>query len=197
VQNVVLGELVRRRGYGYQLQDRLREVLTDLFGFSDTAVYPALQALAQRGLIVEVDRVPSGRSERWSTQRIIYEATPAGEKHYRAWLSESSRKTPLREELHLKLIGAGPGELPLLLDALDAVEDDCCRRLAEIAARPLVDRHSGATGTGSLGAALVQDALVSHFQTTLEWVERSRSAISNVASTPARPARPQRRGPRR
>lgn len=196
MQNVVLGELMRRRGYGYQLHDRLRDVLGDVFGFSDTVVYPALQALAQRGLIVEVDRIPSRRDDHWANQRnprIIYEATPAGERHYREWIAAPTRKSPLREELHLKLIGAGPAELPLLLDALDSVEDDCCKRLAEIAARPLMERHPGGARSGALGSILVQDALVSHLQTTLEWVERSRAGISNLAASVARKPDPESR----
>lgn len=189
VQNVVLGELVRRRGYGYQLHDRLRELLTDVFGFSETAVYPALQALERRGLIIEVDRAPSRRDDRWSNPRIVYEATVAGERAYRAWIAQPTRKTPLREELHLKLIGAGPADVPAMLEALDDVEDDCCRRLADIAAHPLVERQPGGPASGAFGAVLVQDALVTHLQATLEWVERSRSALENLAATTERESR--------
>lgn len=187
MQNVVLGELVKRRGYGYQLHDRLRELLTDVFGFSETAVYPALQALEKRGLIVEVDRAPSRRDDRWSNPRIVYEATPAGERAYREWIAQPIRKTPLREELHLKLIGAGPADAPAMLDALDEVEDDCCRRLAEIVARPLVERQPGGAAGNGFGAVLVQDALVMHLQATLEWVGRSRAALANLTA-PDEPA---------
>lgn len=190
VQNVVLGELVRRRGYGYQLHDRLRELLIDVFGFSETVVYPALQALEKRGLIVEVDRAPSRRDDRWSNPRIIYEATPAGEQRYREWIAQPTKKTPLREELHLKLIGAGPADVPAIVRALDDVEDDCCKRLADISAHPLVERHPGGPQSGAFGAVLVQDALVAHLQTTLEWVERSRSALANVAASAARSPHP-------
>jgi len=188
VQNVVLGELVRRRGYGYQLHDRLRELLTDVFGFSETAVYPALQALEKRGLIVEVARAPSRRDDRWSNPRIVYEATPAGERAYREWIAQPVKKTPLREELHLKLIGAGPADVPAMLEALDDVEDDCCRRLADIVARPLVDRQPGGPGTNGFGAVLVQDALVTHLQATLEWVERSRAALARLTASEGRAA---------
>lgn len=184
VQNVVLGELVRRRGYGYQLNDRLRELLIDVFGFSETVVYPALQALEKRGLIVEVDRVPSRRDDRWSNPRIVYEATPEGEQRFREWMAGPTRMTPLREELHMKLICAVPGDVPALFGALDAVEDDCCRRLAEIAEQPLLARRSRGDACSAFGALLVQDALVAHLQTTLEWVERSRSALANLASGP-------------
>lgn len=185
MQNVVLGELVRRRGYGYQLHDRLRELLTDVFGFSETAVYPALQALEKRRLIVEVDRAPSRRDDRWSNPRIIYAATPAGERFYREWIAQPTRKTFLREELHLKLIGAGTADVPAMLEALDDVEDDCCRQLAEIVAHPLVARQPGSPGSSAFGAILVQDALVTHLQATLEWVARSRSALAGVATSVA------------
>lgn len=188
VQNVVLGELVRRRGYGYQLHDRLRELLIDVFGFSETAVYPALQSLERRGLIVAVDRVPSRREDRWTNPRIVYEATPEGEKRYRQWMAQPTRKTPLREELHLKLISATVEDVPALLDALDCIEEDCCRCLADVSAHPLAARQPGSPRADTFGATLVQDAVVGHLQATLEWVERSRSALETLAADTRRSA---------
>lgn len=50
VQNVVLGELIKRRGYGYgyELRDQMRE-FSEALGYSDTFVYAALLALGLRG----------------------------------------------------------------------------------------------------------------------------------------------------
>lgn len=50
IQNVVLGELIRRRGYGYgyEIRDQLGEI-SEVLGYSDTFVYAALDALARRG----------------------------------------------------------------------------------------------------------------------------------------------------
>lgn len=183
VQNIVLGELVRQRGYGYQLQDRLRELFVDVFGFSETAVYPALQTLERRGLIEAVDRIPAHRGERWTNPRIVYEVTDEGRRRFHAWMAAPARKTPLREELHMKLMCAGPEDVPVLVDALLSVEAECRERLADVVARPLADRQPQLEPDAGFGAALVQDGVVSHLQATLAWAERSRAALEQLAAT--------------
>lgn len=196
VQNIVLGELVRQRGYGYQLQDRLRELFIDVFGFSETAVYPALQALERRGLIEAVDRIPAHRGERWTNPRIVYEITDEGRRRFHAWMAAPARKTPLREELHMKLMCARPEDVPALVDALLTVEAECRERLADIVARPLAARQPGTDAEtetetdGDFGAAIVQDGVVSHLQATLEWTERSRTALERLAADGAERSRP-------
>jgi DNA-binding PadR family transcriptional regulator len=192
VQNVVLGQLVRRRGYGYEIADRLRGLFDDVFGFSGTAVYPALTALEKKGLIVEVDREPLLRAARWSHPRVVYEATAAGREHFRRWMEQPPRKTPLREELHMKLILAQPGDVPALLDALRAVEDQCHAQLARIVDRAPGDGPPLGARSSAFGSALVQDGVVAHLRTTLEWSQRSRGALQQLtaASGDAPPRQP-------
>ncbi|ADB52063.1 PadR family transcriptional regulator [Conexibacter woesei] len=177
VQNVVLGQLVRRRGYGYELRDRLRELFSDVLGLSDTAVYPALEALERKGLIVEVEREPARREERWSNPRVVYEATPEGRSHFRRWMAEPARKAPLREELHMKLMIAEPEDVPALIEALRKVEDECRAQLRKIIEHPLDADRNPRAQTPAFGPTLVQDGVISHLQTTMEWAQRSRSAL--------------------
>lgn len=189
VQNVVLGQLVQRRGYGYEIADRLRDVFTDLFEFSDTAVYPALAALERKGLIVEVSRDSVRREERWSNPRVVYEPTPAGRRRFREWMAEPASKAPLREELHMKLLLAEPEDVPALIEALRNVEGECRIQLARIIEQPLGEHVRSAAQGAAFGAALVQDGVIAHLQTTMEWTQRSRVALLQLAERDSHPGR--------
>lgn len=72
VQNVVLGQLIGGRGYGYELAERLR-AFSDAIELSEAAVYASLRSLEEKGLIAEVARdAPAARAN----VRVIFEATP-------------------------------------------------------------------------------------------------------------------------
>lgn len=189
MQNVVLGELIKRRGYGYgyELRDQLREV-TEALGYSDTFIYAALMALERQGLVAVVERdgerVGSGGASRsrQSASRVYYEVTAAGRARYRTWMNGPPRKTPLREELHMQLMAAEPEDLPQLVEALRDFEQQCRMQLGQLIERPLGSRPAH---TRALGAAFVHDALFSHLQTSMEWAQRTRAALQHRLDHPA------------
>lgn len=194
VQNVVLGELIKRRGYGYgyELRDQMRD-FSETLGYSDTFVYAALVALERQGLVavVERDGEPPSRSaaqrprvprSRQSASRVYYEVTPSGRERYRDWMSGPSRKAPLREELHMQLMAADPEDMPQLIMALRDFEEQCRSQLAQLIERPLGSQR---THSRAVGAAFVHDALFSHLQTSMEWAQRTRAALQNRLDHPA------------
>ena len=192
VQNVVLGELIKRRGYGYgyELRDQMRE-FSEALGYSDTFVYAALVALERQGLVAVVDRdvdptdpsQPRARSarSRQSASRVYYEVTETGRERYRDWMSGAPRKTPLREELHMQLMAADPEDVPHLIEALRDFEEQCRVQLRQVMERPL-GNHS--PRGDAIGATLVNDALVSHLQTSMEWAQRTRASLQNLLDHP-------------
>ncbi len=193
VQNVVLGELIKRRGYGYgyELRDQLRE-FSETLGYSDTFVYAALVALERRGLVAVVERegeqsAADGEGERarrlrQSASRVYYEVTDAGADHYREWMSCPPRKTPLREELHMQLMAAEPGDVPYLIGALQDFEEQCRQQLGQLIEQPL---GSQTARSRPLGATFVHDALFSHLQASMEWAQRTRASLQNLRAHPA------------
>lgn len=187
VQNVVLGELIKRRGYGYgyELRDQMRE-FSESLGYSDTFVYAALVALERQGLVAVVDRdgeqAPAAARSRQSASRVYYEVTAAGRERYRAWMGGPARKTPLREELHMQLMAADPEDVPHLIATLRDFEEQCRRQLATLIERPLGSQPARGR---SLGVAFVHDALLSHLQTSMEWAQRTRAALRNLLDHPA------------
>jgi DNA-binding PadR family transcriptional regulator len=184
IQNVVLGELIRRRGfgYGYEIRDQLLE-LAEVLGYSDTFVYPALDALARQGLVREIDR-DDEPSKGQASSRKYYKVTESGHDRYRDWMAEPSRKVPLRETLHMQLVSSDPEDLASMIAALIDFEADCRERLRRLLERPLGSSHVRGR---SPGAVAVQDALVSHLQTSMEWAQRTRRTFERLlkADTPA------------
>jgi DNA-binding PadR family transcriptional regulator len=182
VQNVVLGELIGRRGYayGYELRDQLRE-FSEVLGYSDTFVYAALVALERQGLIRVVER-DGGASGRQASSRVYYEVTDAGDRHFREWMTTAPHKAPLREELHMQLFEMDvEQDTAQLIAFLTAFEEQCREQLRQLVERPFGSR----TARGrTAGAALVQDALLSHLQTMMEWAQRSRRSLANLAERP-------------
>ncbi len=178
VQNVVLGQLIRRRGYGYELADRLRE-WSDALELSESAIYAALRSLETKGLITEVGTEVSEYDRRRSNVRVIYEATAEGRDYFRDWMAATSRKRPLREELHMQLMVAEDEDIPALVEGLRQMEEDCRTDLARIIGCTLDAQRSAHARISTFGAPLVQDALISHLQTTMEWAQRSCRALQN------------------
>lgn len=178
VQNVVLGQLLRRRGYGYELAARLRG-FADAFELSDAAIYAALRSLEGKGLIAEVGRDELRSAGRQSSLRVIFEATPEGRAHFQRWMASTPRKMPLREELHMQLMVAEDDDVEALLDGLREIEEACQETLARVIAQAAEPPRSPHARISSFGAPLVQDGLTSHLQATIEWAQRSRRALLN------------------
>jgi DNA-binding PadR family transcriptional regulator len=188
VQNVVLGELIKRRGYGYgyELRDQMRE-FSEALGYSDTFVYAALVALEKQGLVAVVERgtaepqTTATTRARQSASRVYYEVTEDGRRRFRDWMAGSARKLPLREELHMQLMAAEPDDLPHLIATLSDFDDQCRAQLRQIMEKPL---GSHAPRGRAIGATLVHDALVSHLQTSMEWAQRTRTSLQNLLDHP-------------
>ena len=183
VQNVVLGELIGRRGYayGYELRDQLRE-FSEVLGYSDTFVYAALVALERQGLIRVVERDGATPSGRQASSRVYYEVTEAGDRHFRDWMATAPHKAPLREELHMQLFEMDvEQDTPQLIEFLTVFEEQCREQLRQLLEKPFGSR----TARGRTpGATLVQDALLAHLQTMMEWAQRSRRSLTNLSQHP-------------
>lgn len=185
----VLGFLIERRGYGYDLVQRLTARLGSAWQLTPSAVYTALDQLEEEGLIEAVSddaadeeaalepkgpRAAPRRRTRRRLDRVIYSPTNRGRAEFQAWLARpSARIEPIRSELQLKVALAGPDHLPSLLETLAHEEQLILQRLAETclaaeeeceghASPELVDRLRDAIETSADPTwPLAVDALVS------------------------------------
>lgn len=171
VKHAVLGLVIERPGYGYELIQRLEERVGG-WKPSGTAVYPALQLLGRQELIQARKTAGGHRGVVW------YEATDAGEEHFRLWMDGPSEVSPLREELLLKLAFARVEDLPRLIDLTREQEQACLDRVVElsdsgdVAALAEQDKPWPV-----LAGVLLRDAELTRLRATISTLQRCRATM--------------------
>jgi DNA-binding PadR family transcriptional regulator len=130
VKHAVLGLVIERPGYGYELIQRLEQRIEG-WRPSETAVYPALRSLPVVGLISARDAAVDGVG---SAHRgvVWYEATAAGREEFRAWVRAPSDLAPQRDPFWLKVAFASPEDLPWLVELARELESACLERMTEL-----------------------------------------------------------------
>jgi DNA-binding PadR family transcriptional regulator len=185
----VLGLLVERRGYGYDLARRFQERVGPGWQLSEGAVYVALDNLHREGLVRNVaDDPPSGGRRRThrGAPRVMYEATERGGVEFEAWMVASSTRAPVREELHLKLALSRVDHLPRLIEVTVEQEETCLARLESYAgALRFEDLMRTVEPWEAISAVMVRDAEIAYLQASIEWLRRIREAMQWLLGQPA------------
>jgi DNA-binding PadR family transcriptional regulator len=177
----VLGLVIERPGYGYQLAQRLEE----RFGcseFAPSGVYSALDQLSRDSFIRSAGQMGGGPSRR-AAPRTIYEATEEGVDHFEAWMLEASPTPPLRDELHMKIALCRPVDLPRLIDMVHGQELACMGRLRDLKQRAdedPADPHEWS----SLMRTLARDAEVAVWHARIEWLQSARELLEQLHEEP-------------
>jgi DNA-binding PadR family transcriptional regulator len=174
VKHAVLGLVIERPGYGYELIQRLGERIGS-WQPSTTAVYPALHVLSRGQLIRARTEAGAHRGVVW------YEATDAGVEHFRAWMDGPTEPSPLREELLVKLAFARVEDIPRLIELTREQEQACLDRIVAL---------SGPGDPGELLAReklwpvlaglLLRDAEVARLRATITSLQRCRATMKQV-----------------
>lgn len=130
VKHAVLGLVIERPGYGYELVQRLEQRIEG-WRPSETAVYPALRSLRTEGMIRARDAAERGTA---SAHRgvVWYEATDVGRDEFRAWVRAPSDLAPQRDPFWLKVAFASEEDLPWLVGLTRELEGACLERMAEL-----------------------------------------------------------------
>lgn len=174
VKHAVLGLVIERPGYGYELIQRLGDRIGG-WRPSTTAVYPTLRLLNREGLIRIQEEPVSHREVVW------YEATEDGIARFREWMEGPSELMPLREELLVKLAFAGPRDLPRLIEVTRELERSCLDRLMTLRDDRSIDELlAGERDWPELAALLLRDAEMLRVQATLTSLQRCRAAMKRV-----------------
>lgn len=182
VKYAVLGLLVQRRGYGYDLVQRFEEQVGPGWQLNAGAIYVALDKLEQEGLVRPLpadDGTPLARRRTVrGAPRVIYEVTDRGAERFDDWMSAQSTMAPFREELHIKLALSRPRNLPRLIELTYEQEQTCMERIAQAAdRRSTEDLLASAQPWSDVASAMLREAEIAHLQATVEWLRRVRSAM--------------------
>jgi hypothetical protein len=196
----VLGLVIEEPGPPHRLTAKLRQRLSSA-EFVDSNVYSALTRLERDGLVRAVDEqaaeVPVGnlavvstgsamrravgrRTPGARTDPRMFEATPAGVRHFEEWLLGSSSAPPLRDELHMKVALCQPHNLPRLIELVYGQELVCLGRVQELRRTfqrmqpPSPERWSG------LVLVHVRDAELSFWDARLTWLQGVRESLERM-----------------
>jgi DNA-binding PadR family transcriptional regulator len=183
MKHAVLGLIIERRGYGYDLINRFTERFGAAWNLNNSTVYAAIDDLYDRGLVTAHD--PSGelraeprRRPRRST-KLVYEATPAGVDDFTTWLTAPiGRVEPVRAEVFLKVALASQEHALALLQVIDAHIDVCAGALADQLAGYQLDTSGAREVKWEVAAGyFINDAAIGRLQGSLAWLRRVRAGV--------------------
>jgi hypothetical protein len=195
----VLGLVIEEPGPPHRLTAKLRQRLASA-EFVDSNVYSALTRLERDGLVRAVEAgdgtasatlvgISAGSAARRTSSRRtpgaradsrMFEATPAGVRHFEEWLLGSSSAPPLRDELHMKVALCQPHNMPRLIELVYGQELVCLARVQELRRAfqrmqpPAPDRWSG------LVLVHVRDAELSFWDARLTWLQGVRESLERM-----------------
>ena len=129
-RHALLGLLADRPAYGYELANRLAELLGPTWVINPGQVSHTLRALQKQGLITPVTDAPQDRKGRQ-----VMAITPKGlHEVERWWMQQPARAIALaRRPLLVKLALARPERLQAALNQIEVYRRDCAVQLNEIA----------------------------------------------------------------
>lgn len=168
-KHVVLGLLLERPGYGYDLGQRIDSRLGFL-GLSENAVYRILDRLEDEQWIAEVGERRVGRTRRGAA-RVMYAPTPDGAKRFREWVVSPNERASLRDELRVKLMLADPDDLPELLAAVEQQLAECLADLGAMRRPVLADASRPDVSWPNAAAMLVDEFAARWLQLLADWLE--------------------------
>ena len=177
-KHAVLGLVIERPGYGYQLAQRLEERF-GAWGWQGSGVYGALDQLARDGYVRPLREKGSGATRR-GAPRVIYESTPEGIDFFDDWISRSSAPSPFRQELDLKILFSGPELVPRLIDQTWAQEQTCIHDLRALTARTRTVAVHPRSSWREVSGVLQRDAEIKLLQVRIEWLQDARRAMKEI-----------------
>ncbi|MDW5597496.1 helix-turn-helix transcriptional regulator [Conexibacter stalactiti] len=185
VNYAVLGLVIEKPSYGYELLQRLRARYGELLEVnSPSHVYAALDRLQRERLIVHnTEAADPAEDERPVRQpKVTYRATADGAVVYRQWLAERLRDDEERIELLGRLIAVGARDLGALGDLIDRYDAECVSVSQRI---PLVDRSAAQAGVEperEFVQRLVAEERRFVLEAQLRWIDYAREELRDRAA---------------
>lgn len=176
-KNAVLGLVIERPGYGYDLARRLQERFGSS-GFAPTGVYSALDQLSSDELVRSAGSRSGPANER-AAPRTIYEATPKGMDYFEEWMLGGSSLAPVRDELYMKIALSKPHNLSRLLELARAQEEECLLRLQALR-HPATRSRAAPRAWSDVAVLLVRDAEIKQLQARVEWLQKARVVMDKL-----------------
>jgi DNA-binding PadR family transcriptional regulator len=131
-KHAVVGLLLHRAAYPYELADRLQSRLGPAWAINSGQLSQTIRALEREGLIEQIEDPSKGRGD-----RNVFAVTDSGTQEFERWWAEEDTQgiRLIRRPLLVKLALAKPEQLRDGLDQVAEYERRCVERIKEIALR--------------------------------------------------------------
>jgi DNA-binding PadR family transcriptional regulator len=183
VQCALLGLVIERPSYGYELARRFEHTFGELLHLSAPSyIYTALDALRRRALIEEVPGVPAQR-----LPKPHYQATEKGRLAYRDHLLAQMLASERRRHLFFRQLAVLANEPETALEIIEIYERNYLDA-AKVA--PL--RYRGSPDTpAAFAAELAAEDRRLGIDGTLAWLDQARRRLKSLAEHSLAPSEPQ------
>lgn len=175
VKQAVLGLVIERPGYGYELIQRFEERIGG-WRMSQTAVYPALVRLHRSGAVRERIDGSAHRNVTW------YEATDRGRAEFSNWMRKPAALMPLRDDMFIKVAFATIDDFEELIAQTRDQERLCLDRIdrltgAGVDVETLMDAEAP---WSNVGQAWLVRTEVAQLATTIEALQEARKLMKDA-----------------
>lgn len=178
-RHALLGLLLDRPAYPYQLVSQLAQRLGPAWKVNSGQVYNAMDSMERAGLI---ERAPE--ASRDHEGRHVYQVTEQGIAEFERFFEEACDSARLpRRPLLVKITFGGPQRLPDALRRLDAYERKCAQTLKEIShQREELQTGGPAPHAHDLLLRLSLSADLFQLEAEVRWCRHAREMLSWLAS---------------
>jgi DNA-binding PadR family transcriptional regulator len=175
-KHTLLGLLLDRPAYPYQMADRMQQRLGPSWRVNSGQLYNTVKALESAGLIERVNKDPDGQDERH-----VFAITPRGVEEFERWFEQTPDTVRLsRRPLLVKITFAGPHRLTQAMDKVDEYERECAERLNAIAGmrEALPSAEEGLLRADHLLLRLNLSSDVFALEGELRWAQHARELLA-------------------
>jgi DNA-binding PadR family transcriptional regulator len=194
----VLGLVIERPSYGYELFQRLERRYGGVLDPPISQIYAALNALERAALIepLPADAPPAEAEERLRQAakrqpKVHYRATASGARAFREWVAEQMREDPQHVELLRRIAGAAAAGLDragTMRSLVDAYERACVEEASRLPLPPSRSAATPAVAAGELVERLVLAARRGLLDAHFAWIAYARKEIEAFERTRTRSA---------
>lgn len=174
VRAVLLGLVLERPGYGYELANRLVKRLGETWQIAQKDVYRLLDELTDGGLLESREQRRAGHKR----SRVFFHPTPLTAPALGLWIETLSPKEPMREGIRVKVAAAREEDARPLLLSLREYERHCLKLARLTPPATNVPAWSG------LVVDCARDAVDSQLRSEVEWCRRTRRRIEGYLAQP-------------
>ena len=175
-KHALLGLLLDRPGYPYQLADRLQELLGPSWRINSGQLSQTIRTLVREGLIERLGDDEQAEDQR----RQMHVITSRGTEAYEVWFASLGSTDPLfRRPLLVKLALAGPEQLQDIVNQMDEYQEHWLQILGELTrTRDKTTRSSDSVRADRVIFRLSLSADIRHAEAELEWAREARATVA-------------------